>query len=701
MASRSVSPLLRLPNEILYMIAEKFCSPADIVKLLVCNRQLKDKLTWCLLRQNVKSYGATLVPWAAFNGQLETLKTLHSMDDTLITRRWETDQSDENDVSGMSTPGNPRFAQLRQLPNTRGGEKLNGISALHAAVAAGHDHIISWLLDNGSDIDSKCRRLCRCMVDEGGFDGDWCTPLYLALCQRRDSSARLLIQRGASAPITESSSETSLGSSPAPFSVSSPGSSPGSSSASSSGSPSGSSSGFSPGNYPLESDYAGTTALHTALATGSIELVRLLLDSKLIDPDVTDQHGRTAIFLAIEVFWTGFSPPCTLVRDKLSTARQQLQDPEEHERPEDTALTQLRVLLEAGASLTKASPHPYDDYDHMMILPLHQALFRGAFEAAILMMDAGADVNANSLGYSPLHYIFFHCDATADTPAERMCSRLLAAGADPNPRTSFPWDSSQALDHISINGVTPLMFASQRANLSCISLLLNHGADVNAIDDEGQNAIHWAIQPCGGRVDNSLSTWRENDSSILEEMRATVRLLIQEGCNPRQRSSQQECALELALGSHHDKHYEGCFDSGLVTELLDYGCDKCVNENGLFDPLQIWLTYGFFDCAEELISQGATLTESLVIACCEHYDECVQWFNHDAKLEEPMCRGEHASLIKFKLIAAAFPPYHDGLPYWENMIHLARDHGVLGEQLRSFLNQSTEARSCLAEIEKI
>jgi hypothetical protein len=283
MASRSVSPLLRLPNEILYMIAEEFCSPADIVKLLVCNRQLKDNLTWSLLRQNVKSYGATLVPWAAFNGQLETLKTLHSMDDTLVTRRWGTDQTDDNDVRGVSPPSNPQFAQLRQLPHTRGEAQVNGISALHAAVAAGHDHIISWLLDNGSDINSKYQRLCRCVM--GGFDDDWRTPLYLALCQRRDSSARLLIQRGASvgmisafAPITESSSATSLGSSPAPPSVSSPESS----------------TAASPGYCPAESDYVGTTALHVALATGSIELVRFLLDSKLVHPDVTTQAKMTA-----------------------------------------------------------------------------------------------------------------------------------------------------------------------------------------------------------------------------------------------------------------------------------------------------------------------------------------------------------------------------------------------------------------------
>jgi uncharacterized protein len=79
-------------------------------------------------------------------------------------------------------------------------------------------------------------------------------------------------------------------------------------------------------------------------------------------------------------------------------------------------------------------------------------------------------------GRTPLHY------AAADSNGDKdaVVAQLLAAGQDPNDR-----------DYA---GVTPLHGAAQYNGVETVRVLLDAGADVNAIDDEGNTPLMYALR---------------------------------------------------------------------------------------------------------------------------------------------------------------------------------------------------------------
>ena len=101
---------------------------------------------------------------------------------------------------------------------------------------------------------------------------------------------------------------------------------------------------------------------------------------------------------------------------------------------------------------------------------LFRAIEKGDPEAVERLVNAGADVNAaREDGGTPLHYAAWHKRTMA-------LKTLLAAGADPNPKTLL-WAR------------TPLMWAARNGQTRAIGMLLAAGADVNAKNEQGFNAL--------------------------------------------------------------------------------------------------------------------------------------------------------------------------------------------------------------------
>ncbi len=99
---------------------------------------------------------------------------------------------------------------------------------------------------------------------------------------------------------------------------------------------------------------------------------------------------------------------------------------------------------------------------------LHLAAFFGKAEAARILLEAGASVDAygqNPLANQPLH-------AAAAGRHIEVCRLLLAAGADVN-----------ATQH---GGYTPLHEAAQHGDAEMVELFLSAGATPGTTDDDGR-----------------------------------------------------------------------------------------------------------------------------------------------------------------------------------------------------------------------
>ena len=114
-----------------------------------------------------------------------------------------------------------------------------------------------------------------------------------------------------------------------------------------------------------------------------------------------------------------------------------------------------------------ATPDAALAYSHDGFTALHFAAFYGAPQAARLLLDAGARVDAvtrNFLENMPLH-------AAAAGGHSGICRLLLERGADVN-----------AAQH---GGFRPLHAAAQHGDAEMTRLFLDHGADVSLANDDG------------------------------------------------------------------------------------------------------------------------------------------------------------------------------------------------------------------------
>ncbi|XP_044919463.1 E3 ubiquitin-protein ligase MIB2 isoform X1 [Mustela putorius furo] len=246
----------------------------------------------------------------------------------------------------------------------------------------------------------------------------------------------------------------------------------------------------------------GRTALQVAAYLGQVELVRLLLQARAA-ADLPDDEGNTALHYAAlgnqpEAARLLLSSGCgaNALNGTRSTAL--------HVAVQRGFLEVVRVLCERGCDVNLSDAHANT--------PLHCAISAGAGASGIvevLTEVPGIDVTAtNSQGFTLLH----HASLKGHTLAVR---RLLARArqlVDAQKEDGFTALHLAALNnHREVAQIliregrcdvnvrnrklqSPLHLAVQQAHAGLVPLLVDAGCSVNAEDEEGDTALHVALQ---------------------------------------------------------------------------------------------------------------------------------------------------------------------------------------------------------------
>ena len=275
----------------------------------------------------------------------------------------------------------------------------------------------------------------------------------------------------------------------------------------------------------FQTNKEGQSLLHLAVLSNNFKAVLYLLN-KGLDIDAEDNDSLTPLIIAMS--HTRYLNVAILLLDRHATVEHvsnnghsALSVAIRNNNPEGAIM-----LIKRGANINIAdNAHTPLTLTHTALLKYHEnAQVYRELETLLLSKGAKVDVTLNSLGWTPL------CTTVTkvqDQPNSEHIRLLLQLGADVN--------------HLDINGRTPLMLAASMGRLSSVEMLMNNYAANDIIDNFGWSALMFGVYY--NHID-------------------VVTFMLDSGVNPNQVSPQGLTALKIAQEHKRIK---------MVDLLLEYG----------------------------------------------------------------------------------------------------------------------------------
>lgn len=267
----------------------------------------------------------------------------------------------------------------------------------------------------------------------------------------------------------------------------------------------------------------GETVLMTAARTGNAETVRLLLDRGADLRHREPSKGQTALM------WAAAENNAEVVRLLVERGA------DVAERSKSGAFTPFlfairgghlaaaKALLDAGAPVDDALP----DGTSALVL----AVVNAHYEVAGMLLDRGANPGGDAQGWTALHQIAwsrrhnagFNLPGPVQTgglDSLDLARRLVARGADVNARQKKePRDGNRNL--LNRLGATPFLLAAKSADVPLMRVLLELGADPSIPTNNGTTALMAAA---------GVGIWAPGENpGTHEEALAAVKLAFEAG----------------------------------------------------------------------------------------------------------------------------------------------------------------------------
>ncbi len=230
-----------------------------------------------------------------------------------------------------------------------------------------------------------------------------------------------------------------------------------------------------------------------------------------------------------------------------------------------------RVLLKAGAGINAVDPNN--------MTPMVMALINGHYDFAAFLIDQGADPNiADETGRTPLYAaVDDHTMPESNLPSPReidnkltsmdVIQSLLAHGADVNAqlKKQIPYRTKvdRGADTMLTTGATPLLRAAKAGDAEAIQVLLAKGADVKLTTKFGMTPL-MAAAGLGAKEEDTTGRKKTEADAI-----ASIKLCLDAGADVNALNNQGDTALHGAAQKGFDQVVQFLADHGAKLDIQD------------------------------------------------------------------------------------------------------------------------------------